>query len=750
MKYFYQISIVTLLISFSSFAQEKQKSHYNTSKFKQLHELLPTPNSQHTASGAPGYEYSQQQVDYKMDIVLDDENQRIYGEETITYHNNSKDYLEYLWLQLDQNKRAKNSKSPEIAENRTNTLYSPSKFAEKFMGKGFDGGFKIEYVKNIDNSNASYMINQTMMRLNLDKPLAPGAKHLFKIKWWYNINNHVTQGGRSGFEHFPKDNNNNYVIAQFFPRLCVYNNVEGWQNMQFWGRSEFALEFGNYEVNITTPADHMLGATGVLMNESEVLTKSQKRRLDKARETYDNPVLIVTQDEAIKTEQQKSKKTKTWKFYAENVRDYAFASSRKFIWDAMAVDINGKTVMAYSYYSKEANPLYGDHSTKATAQALKTYSKHTFDYPYHKAISVDGQMGMEYPQICFNPGRPRPDGTYSDRTKYRMIGVTIHEVGHNFFPMIVNSDERQWTWMDEGLNSFVQMLAQMEYEENYPLSRGLPKTIVSYMKGDQTKLAPIMTKGDYLYEFGNNAYAKPAAGLWILRNTIMGPELFDYAFKTYANRWKFKHPTPADFFRTMEDASAMDLDWFWRGWFYTTGNNDIGIKEVKKYYVTDKPTKRAENMAKRYGITVDQLPPSLYLVSENSEEYSEDLKNKKPEDYSVLKDFIDKNFNSNEKETIKAPKYFYELVFEKPGDLVMPIVVEFEFEDGTKERKQYPAQIWRLNDNEVTKVYPSSKAIKKITIDPDQETADVDTSNNSWPKNTESEFDKFKKNNVKG
>ena len=728
---------------------ERQKGHYNTSKFKQLNEELPTPNSQHTASGAPGYEYTQQQVDYKMDIVLDDDNQRIYGEETITYHNNSKDNLDYLWIQLDQNMRAADSKTLDIQSSGASVLYSPSKFSTTFIEDPFDGGFKIKYVKNSDGSNASYLINQTMLRLNLDEPLASGATHSFKIKWWYNINNHVTQGGRSGFEAFP-DGNNSYVIAQFFPRLAVYNNVDGWQNMQFWGRSEFALEFGNYEVNITTPNDHMLGATGVLQNEKEVLTRTQQKRLAEARKNFKNPVVIVTQDEAIQIEKNKSKKTKTWKFIAKNVRDYAFASSRKFIWDAMAVNISGRTVMAYSYYSKEANPLYGDHSTRAVAQTLITYSKHTIDYPYHKAISVDGQMGMEYPQICFNPGRPNPDGTYSNRTKYRMIGVTIHEVGHNFFPMIINSDERQWTWMDEGLNSFVQMLAEQDYEKNYPLSRGLPKNIVGYMKGEQSKTAPIMSQGDLLYQFSNNAYAKPAAGLWMLRNTIMGPELFDYAFKTYAKRWAFKHPTPADFFRSMEDASAMDLDWFWRGWFYTTGNNDIGIKEVKKFHVTDKPTEAAKKLAKRYGMTVEQLSPYLFLVSEDSEEFTNDLRSKKPEDFSLLNEYISTNFSSEEKSTLKAPKYFYELIFEKPGDLVMPIIVEFEYEDGTKERKQYPAEIWRLNDKEVTKVFPSGKAIIKITIDPDEETADVDLSNNSWPKNKETKFEKFKRNQIKG
>ena len=727
-----------------------QKAHYNVSKFKQIDEELPTPNNEHKATGAPGYEYTQQQVDYKIDIVLDEEKNRIYGEETITYHNNSKDDLTYLWIQLDQNVRKANSKTPDIQETVTSDLYTPEEFYNNFIKAPFDGGFKIEYVKNINGSDASYIINQTMMRLDLNKPLVSGEKYSFKIKWWYNINNYAEQDGRSGFEHYP-DGNNDYTIAQFYPRLAVYNNVDGWQNLQFWGRSEFALEFGDFEVNITTSKDHILAATGVLKNPEEVLSKLQLNRLALAKKSFENPVIIVTQKEAELAEKGRSKETKTWRFYAENVRDFAFASSRKYIWDGMAVDINGRTVMAYSYYPKEGNPLWEQHSTRAVASTLKTYSRFTFDYPYHKAISVHAKdQGMEYPQICFNRGRPNPDGTYTDYTKYRMLGVIIHEVGHNFFPMIVNSDERQWTWMDEGLNSFVQMLAQMDYEKGYPLSRGLPKNVVGYMKGDQSKIAPIMTQGDHVFDFSNNAYAKPAAGLYMLRQVIMGPELFDYAFKTYAQRWKFKHPTPADFFRTMEDASAMDLDWFWRGWFYTTGTNDIGIKEVKKYYVTDKPTERVENMAKSYGITVDKLPPALYLVSEDSSEFTNDLKSKKLEDFNLLSDYISENFSSEEKSELKAPIYFYKLVFEKPGDLVMPIIVEFEYKDGTKERKQYPAEIWRKNDAEVTKVFPSNKVITKITIDPDEQTADVNLTNNSWPKNTETKFEKFKKEQIKG
>ncbi len=638
-----------------------------------------------------------------MDIVLDDDKQRITGSESITYHNNSPDELAYLWVQLDQNVRASDSKTPDIQPTEIPKKLSKNRFERAFPSTPFDGGFKIMSVTNTDGTKLSHTINQTMMRINLQKPLASGETFQFSIAWWYNINNHRTQGGRSGYEAFP-DGNNNYVIAQFYPRMCVYDNVEGWQNDQFWGRSEFALEFGDFTVNITTPEDHMLGATGVLLNEKEVLTKKQLKKLNEAKKSFDKIVLIQPQEAAEKVEKMRSKKTKTWKFKATNVRDYAFATSRKFIWDGMAVDINGKTVMAYSYYSREANPLYGDHSTKAVAQTLKTYSRYTFDYPYHKAISVDGQMGMEYPQICFNPGRPDlPDGGYSDRMKYRMIKVTIHEVGHNYFPMIVNSDERQWTWMDEGLNSYMEMLAELDYDKDFPIRRGLPKNIVGYMSGDQSRIAPIMSKGDNVYSFGNNAYGKPATALWILRETIMGKELFDHAFKTYSQRWKFKHPTPADFFRSMEDASGTDLDWFWRGWFYTTDVTDIGIKSVKKY---------AANKG------------------DNTVEFIED----KTEGLGFSE---------------KQDTYHYEITYNKPGGLVMPIIVEFNYTDGTKERKTYPAQIWRYNDKEVTKVFSSDKEIQNIVIDPDLETADVDTSNNSFPKEKANKFDKFK-NKIKG
>ncbi|MDB4767369.1 M1 family metallopeptidase [Flavobacteriaceae bacterium] len=735
----------------------KEGGHTNQSKFRQLYQEFSTPNSYRSASGAPGPNYYQQQADYKMDITLDDKNAKIYGEETITYTNNSPDVLEFLWVQLDQNVRTKDTKSALRNGGGVPLAAPTSSFVSSYMKESFDGGFNIEFVKDANGRPLPYTINQTMMRVDLPTPLASNSQVSFSIKWWYNIPDHTTDRARSGYEYFPKDGNRAYVIAQFFPRMAVYSDVEGWQNHQFWGSGEFALPFGDYEVNITVPADHILDGTGELQNMKEVFSKEMIKRYNQAKKSYDAPVVIVTQEEAEAAEKDFSDKTKTWKLKAENVRDFGFATSRKFIWDMQAVKLGNRDVMAVSMYPKEGNPLWEEYSTKAVAHTLKSYSSHTFDYPYPKAISVHAKnQGMEYPMICWNYGRPNEDGTYSDGVKYGMISVIIHEVGHNFFPMIVNSDERQWGWMDEGLDTFMQYMAEQEFGEAfpeaispleaYPSRRGAPAKIVPYMAGDQSFIAPIMSNPENVYQLGPNAYGKPATALNILRETVMGRELFDHAFKTYANRWKFKHPTPEDFFRTMEDASAVDLDYFWRGWFYTTDFVDIGVKGVKKYYVSNEPTQQMKEYMAARNITEADLPPLVYLAAEDSEDYNPELKGKKPSESSqTLNAFMMDNMTESERAAVKEPKYFYEVTFNKPGGIPMPLIVEYTYADGTKKSITYPAEIWRKNDVEVKTVLSTEKEIVGIVVDPKAETADIDTTNNSWPKaETRSEFDSFK------
>lgn len=753
------------LVSFGAFAQEedtqeepKAEEHYNINKFRQLYQEFSTPNQYRSASGAPGPKYYQQRADYEMDIRLDDENHHIYGSEEITYTNNSPDVLDYLWVQLDQNVRSKDSKSPMIESSRSSAIMQPSQFAGSYMKEPFDGGFNIKKVVDKKGQPLKYMINQTMMRVEMPEPLKPGKKFVFGIDWDYNINDHVDGRGRSGYEQFP-DGHRAYVIAQFYPRMAVYNDVEGWQNSQFWGRDEFALPFGTFEVNITVPEDHWLDGTGKLTNRKDVYSDEELSRYERAMKSYDEPVVIRTQEEAEKLAMMSgSKKMKTWKLKADYVRDFGWTSSRRYIADAMAVKVGGKDIAAVSIYAPEGNPLWEQWSTKAVAQTLKSYSRMTFDYPYHKAISVHAKnQGMEYPMICWNYGRPDEEGNYSDRVKFGMISVIIHEVGHNYFPMIVNSDERQWTWMDEGLNTFVQYVAEQDFGENYPEAiegnesypsrRGPAAKIVPYMAGDQSRIAPIMSKGLNTYQFGSNAYGKPGTALNILRETVMGRDLFDYAFRTYAQRWMFKHPTPEDFFRTMEDASAMDLDWFWRGWFYTTRYNDMGLKEVNKLYVSGEKNQQMKDYLKRTGRSESEFGPLVYMVKEGSEDYKEDMKGKNPaEAVEPLKSYLMDNFTAAERAKMETPKFFYEIVVEKPGGLVMPIILEYTYVDGTTEMVTHPAEIWRLNDKEVQINKATQKEITKIVIDPKLETADIDVENNTWPSDaTVDKFEEMKK-----
>ena len=752
--------ISVLLFPIENISQQKQTEKINTNKFRQLNQEFASPNMFRTASGAPGPAYYQQQADYIINIELDDANKKIYGDEIVTYTNNSPDLLDYLWVQLDQNVRSKDSPSLIRDSNSVNPAYIPDTFEKEFINDPFDGGFNIEYVRDINDKPLDYFVNQTMMRIDLPKAIGTGESFSFKVKWWYNINDHVNDGGRSGYETFPNDDNRAYIIAQFFPRMCVYDEVEGWQNYQFWGDGEFALPFGNYEVNITVPADHIMEATGKLVNRKDVYSKEMMKRFNKAKKSYDKPVIIVSQEEAEIAEKSFSKDKKTWKFYAENVRDFAFATSRKYILDMMAVKIGNEDKMAVSLYPKEGNPMWEDFSTITVMETLKFYSDYTFNYPYHKAISVHAhRIGMEYPMICFNFGRPNLDGSYSDDEKFGMIGVIIHEIGHFFFPMIVNSDERQWAWMDEGINTFVQYLAEQEFgkkypdiiypNKNFPSDRGPAELIVDYMSVDENYLAPIMSNPENVYSLGPNAYGKPATALNILRETVMGEELFDYAFKKYSNRWKFKHPTPEDFFRTMEDASAVDLDWFWRGWFYTTDFVDIGIKEINQYYVSPNPGEEMKKIMEEQGIPRNRLRPLIFF--EKFENDSEDLKSKNPlENSKLLNNYLSENYSNEEISKMNIPKFYYEIVFDKPGGLVMPIIIDIEYEDGSVERRKYPAQVWRKNDLEVRKVITSNKQISSIKLDPDKETADIDISNNSWPKEeNESDFDKFKS-NIKG
>jgi hypothetical protein len=722
-------------------------------KFEQLGTILPTPNEYRTASGAPGTKYWQQRADYDIKATLDEKNLMLHGSETITYFNNSPDVLTYIWLQLDENEHSttKNAGYPDGSS--MGRGMSPAMIDNLEEAKSDNGlGVNILKITDLLGAKLKYTVNKTMMRVELPTALKPGQKFAFKVDWNYKITDRLTVAGRGGFEFFPEDGNHLFTMAQWYPRLAVYSDFQGWQHHQFTGRGEFALTFGNYKVAITVPSDHVVMATGTCQNYPAVLSPAQLARWNKAQ-TSAEPVEVVTLEEAKKAEKTKATTQKTWVFNAENVRDFAFGSSRKFIWDALAANVEGKKVMCMSAYGKEAYGLYRPFSSKAVAHTIKTYSKFTIPYPYPVAQSIEASNGMEYPMICFNYGRTEKDGSYTEATKNGMLGVIIHEVGHNFFPMIVNSDERQWSWMDEGLNTYVEYLTEELYDNKFPSRRGPAFAIADYMKLPKDQLEPIMTNSENIIQFGPNAYAKPATGLNILRETIMGRDLFDYAFKEYSRRWAFKHPTPADLFRTIEDASAEDLDWFWRGWFYSIDPVDIAIDTVK-HAVYDATV--AVPAARTMG------PRGLSRPEVNSFEDISKIRNRNDKSIvfltdvdTTLRDFYwryDRGLEPYDSVT-KQPamampaaegltdaekaKYasanLYEVSFLNKGGLVMPIILEFTFEDGTKETQRLPAQIWRKNENKVTKVFLTSKKAVSIQLDPMRETADIDESNNKWP-----------------
>jgi hypothetical protein len=718
-------------------------------KFRQLEEILPTPNHYRTASGAPGDAYWQQRADYEIDVELNDEQQRIIGSETIHYTNNSPDALEYLWIQIDPNLFANDSEGhiTELAPDMSNLKFrSLRSILER---EQFDGKARIHAVRDSAGADLEHQIVKTMMRVDLPFALNPGKSFRFSIDWSYNIVDAKLIRARSGYEFFPEDGNFIYEMAQWFPRMASYTDDRGWHHKQFLGSGEFTLEFGDYQVAITVPDDHVVAATGELQNADEVLTTEQQTRLQKAR-TSEKPLFVITPEEAKANESTSPTGKKTWVFKAINVRDFAFASSRKFIWDAMAHQSGKNNVLAMSFYPNEAEPLWSKYSTHAVAHTMDVYSKFSFDYPYPVAISVNGPVGgMEYPMICFNAPRPLPDGTYWGvpksreqwmHSKYGLISVVIHEVGHNYFPMIVNNDERQWTWMDEGLNTFLQYLAEQEWEEDYPSNRGEPKDMVSYMISSSQ--VPIMSNSESILQFGNNAYGKPATALNILRETILGRELFDFAFRTYSQRWMFKRPQPADLFRTIEDASGIDLDWFWRGWFYSTDHVDLAITGVTEYRLDtldpivdndrrkqerdEEPTTISEIRNRNLKRLVDRFPELIDFY--NDYDPLDVLEDEKKESEEKLAELA-----SEDRDLLKLERHFYTVDFENVGGLVMPIILEIEYFNGSKETHTYPAEIWRQYSDKVTKLLITREPVRALRLDPHLQTADSDTSNNVYP-----------------
>ncbi len=713
--------------------------------FAQIDSLLPAPSEARLPSGAPGPAYWQQKVSYKLDLTIDEDARMLRGKEHVAYQNNSPHTLTYLWLALESNQAAPFSDGALAKTWKDNGEVTVDDFRRVLMAREFDGSTKILALKDAAGNDLAHTLNKGMLKVDLPKPLPAGGTFEFDLAWEYLINNTKLIPVRSGYEVLD-DGTCIFGMAYCYPRLCAYTDYGGWRLKQPIRYGEFTLEFGDFEASITVPADHIVGATGALLNPGEVLTAERQSRLKEA-DSAKTPVVIVSKDEADAARKKPAKESRTWKFAATNVRDFAFATSRAFVWDAWGVKIDGRTVRCQSLYPREGMPLWDKYATQAVAHAVEVYSDVTgIPYPWPHATAVLGAHpsgGMEYPMISFNSPRPEKDGSYTERTKWSVIRVIIHETGHNWFPMIVNSDERHWMWLDEGFNSFVQGFAERSWKEDPKITTAQPRFAVEYLLSPAHQ--PLMTLPDSLQNVSQNAYFKTSVGLTMLRETILGRPLFDAAFKEYCRRWAFKRAEPADFFRTMEDASGMDLDWFWRGWFFSTSTSDVEVVSVARRALHGgDPAKAGERNKAREA----KQPSSIT--------HERDLAAGVPrriEKFPGLKDFYDdfdphaptdkqtddfqkflQRLTPEEKAALQFDQPVYEVKLKNHGQLPMPLILKLEFDDQSSDIRRYPAEIWRLANGELSVLVVAPRPIVAVTADPYNETADTNFTNNRFPR----------------
>src|SRR5437870_1247609 len=534
----------------------------DTSPFRRL--ALPAPTLIREGSGAPGPRYWQQRADYAIRASLDTATHTIAGAETIRYTNTSPDTLRYLWLQLDQNIYKASSRGAFL--NPTDA---------RFAGRGFEGGYTIDYLRAVRRIGRAAgrvplatTLNGTMLRADLDRPLAPGGRAELELAYRFEVPEHGSD--RMGRERFP--GGWLYEIAQWYPRLAVYDDVRGWNTEQYLGQGEFYLEYGDFDVTITVPRSFVVAATGTLLNPLEVLTPTERARLAQALKS-DTTVAVIAKTEVGQafTRPVGGTPTRTWHYSAKSVRDVAWAAAPNFIWDASG----WQGVLVQSFYPPEANADWA-RSTEFARHSIKHYSEKWFRYPYPTAINVAGPVGgMEYPMIVFCSHRSGGLG---------LFGVTTHELGHEWFPMIVGSNERLYMWQDEGFNTFINIYSTRTFfpDVSWDRDRGNAQAWAQFVRSGRDE--PPMLSADRVDPtlLGQIDYTKPATGLYLLRHYVLADTTrFDAAFREYIRRWAFRHPTPADFFRTMEDALGEDLSWFWRGWFYRTDVIDQAVDSVR-------------------------------------------------------------------------------------------------------------------------------------------------------------------------
>jgi hypothetical protein len=614
---------------------------------------LPAPNAQREGSGAPGPGYWQQQVDYSIDATVEPETRLVSGKGRVTYHNNSPDALDYLWLHLEQN---------SFRDDGLASAVSPR--GPDGKRRGGSDGYTISAVKGVDGAELKFTPMDLVARLDLPAPLPPGGTFSWDMEWSFKIPDGVYR--RFGLEKV--EQGKIVEVAQWFPCVAVYDDVYGWNTLPYIGSGEFYTNFGDYDVRISVPREDLVVATGVLQNPTEVWTAEQQARWEKAKSSTET-VMIRSADEVGKAETRPAGDGPlTWHFKASKVRTFAFAASDAFILDAASLDGTPDSTLCVSAYPKEATPNW-THSTQMLRTAMGGFNERWSKFPWPVMTNVNGpERGMEYPQIIFCGSR---------RDERSLYGVTAHELGHNWFPMVVNTDERRHGWMDEGFNTFIDYYSAWDWfsePDQDAINRrgsGNPSSGGTLMRS--TQVLPIDTPPDRLTGGLNGAlsYGKTAQGLVLLRESILGPERFDAAFRTYIRRWSFKSPQPSDFFRSMDDAAGMDLAWFWREWFQETDVLDQAI-----------------------GSVVQPLAA----------------------------------WHKDTGEWTWTPG---KVVVENRGDMVMPLVFRVTFEGGEQRTVTLPVDIWN-NTNRWTEPIPASAKITSVVIDPETAFPDMDRTNNTW------------------
>lgn len=718
---FCQFLMLPLAIAVSAVA------HAEATPFSPLGSLVDPPSATRGADGRPTSTYWQQHIAYDIDATLDVERRVINAQAELRYTNNAPQALDAIWFEISPEATTK-----DAIAHRSATINVDSASVRDLRGlreqEERGGGLVVSSVADSEDRPLAFEARGTQLRVALPRPLASGQTVRIKLAWRVALVDLDRKGGRTGYMLL-SSGDPIFHIAQWYPQPVAFTDYGGWRNVPFVDHGEFAPELGDYNVSLTLPAGQLVAATGVLTNEADVLTGVERTRLARLRQG--KVTEIVTAAEAAT--KRRSSETRTWRFAARNVRDFALAASLRYRWDATLAGTSA--VRAMTFYPSEASALWRPLALPAIGHALDVYGRMTFDYPYPVVQAAFGPNdGMEHTMLAFSRYPPDgPNGTYSRERKRDFLWVLTHEVGHNWFPLIVNSDERAWTWMDEGLTSYLETLATLEWSGDYTTRPNLPAMLGA--EREATGRQPPMTPANAVVDLFPTQYHRPAAALQVLRELVLGRETFDRAFRAYARAWMFKRPTPGDFFRTINQESGADLDWFWRAWFFSTDHVDLSLERVAALRLVAVP-------ADAIPAPADATPPANLTVLRNAAEGRRLMVEQVPrlaDAYDRIPERTLAGATPSAHAVVDVQRtldalgqggVFYELDIRNRGGVVSPVPIRIDYRDGTSERYVVPVELWFGDTKRAQHILWRAKSIRSVTLDPDAATGDVDRGNN--------------------